>query len=294
MKKIKLDEIIIDGGTQTRAALNEDTIDDYAEAMTEGAKFPAVVVFASGTAYLLADGFHRFMAAQRCGWVEIDCDVRKGSKQDAIKYSLGSNIAHGLRRTNADKRRGVEIALREFGKMSDRAIAEMCGVGYTLVAEIQKERLPTTGSQPPPPRPTQRIGRDGRETETANIGAPPRDDLRHPPTPPPVEKDPNGKVIPAKLLPLWRRRQEIIDMCTAISRIRTTFEKGVEDKDKLFAEANPQSVKAALDQAYTAIKATAPFCLCPACQGAGCRSCASRGLIGKFRYDHVVPTELRK
>ncbi|MFH1969325.1 MAG: hypothetical protein ABIJ53_03295 [Verrucomicrobiota bacterium] len=50
MKKIKLDEIIIDGGTQTRAALNEDTISDYAEAMTEGAKFPTVVVFASGTA----------------------------------------------------------------------------------------------------------------------------------------------------------------------------------------------------------------------------------------------------
>ena len=286
MKKIKLDEIIVDGGTQTRAALNEDTISDYAEAMTEGAKFPTVVVFASGTAYLLADGFHRFMAAQRCGWVEIDADVRKGSKQDAIKYSLGANNVHGLRRTNADKRRGVEIALKEFGKLSDQAIADMCGVGRNYVLEIRHETPPQPVSRV---QVEKRIGVDGKER---SMPTPPRDP-GPPPTPPAVEKDPNGKVIPVKLLALWARRQEIQDFCTQISRIRTTFEQGVEDKDKLFAEANPQSVKAALDQAYTAIKATMPYCLCPSCQGEGCRACAHRGLIGKFRFDTVIPEELK-
>jgi len=286
MKKIKLDEIIVDGGTQTRAALNEDTISDYAEAMTEGAKFPTVVVFASGTAYLLADGFHRFMAAQRCGWVEIDADVRKGSKQDAIKYSLGANNVHGLRRTNADKRRGVEIALKEFGKLSDQAIADMCGVGRNYVLEIRHKTPPQPVSRI---QVEKRIGVDGKER---SMPTPPRDP-GPPPTPPAVEKDPNGKVIPVKLLALWARRQEIQDFCTQISRIRTTFEQGVEDKDKLFAEANPQSVKAALDQAYTAIKATMPYCLCPSCQGEGCRACAHRGLIGKFRFDTVIPEELK-
>jgi hypothetical protein len=292
MKKIKLDEIIIDGGTQTRAALNETTIDDYAEAMTERTKFPAVVVFASGTAYLLADGFHRFMAAQRCGWVDIDCDVRKGSKQDAIRYSLTANNGHGLRRTNADKRRGVEIALREFGKMSNHAIAEMCGVSDQFVNELSKTPLPTVGSQPPPPRPTKRIGRDGRETETANIGKPPRDP-GPPPMPPAQEKDPNGKVIPKKLLELWHRRLEIHEFCQQLSRMRITIEKGVEDKDKLYAELNIQSVKAALDQAYSAIKATAPYCVCPSCQGEGCRACGNRGLIGRFRYNVTIPEELK-
>ena len=163
MKKIKLDEIIIDGGTQTRAALNEDTISDYAEAMTEGAKFPTVVVFASGTAYLLADGFHRFMAAKRCGWVDIDCDVRKGSKQDAIKYSLGANNVHGLRRTNADKHRGVEIALREFGKLTDRALAEMCGVSDHFIGDIRKEQV--------------------RTVRTSNSETPANTPLSEPPTP---------------------------------------------------------------------------------------------------------------
>ncbi|MFH1969326.1 MAG: hypothetical protein ABIJ53_03300, partial [Verrucomicrobiota bacterium] len=161
------------------------------------------------------------MAAQRCGWVEIDCDVRKGSKQDAIKYSLGANNVHGLRRTNADKRRGVEIALKEFGKLSDQAIADMCGVGRNYVLEIRHETPPQPVSRV---QVEKRIGVDGKER---SMPTPPRDP-GPPPTPPAVEKDPNGKVIPAKLLALWARRQEIQDFCTQISRIRTTIEKGVE------------------------------------------------------------------
>lgn len=140
MKKLKLDQITIDAGTQTRITMNEETIADYAEVMTESPKkLPPVVVFVSGTEYLLADGFHRFMAAQRNGWREINTEVRKGSRLDAIKYSLGANVGHGLRRNNADKRRCVEIALKEFGKLSSRAIASMCGVGDQLVGAIKSE-----------------------------------------------------------------------------------------------------------------------------------------------------------
>jgi hypothetical protein len=290
MKKLKLDQIIIDQGTQTRVALNEDTISDYAEAMTEGAKFPAVVVFTDGcraphdvgaVCYLLADGFHRFRAAERCGWKEIDADIRKGSRMDAIKYSLGANIIHGLRRTNADKRRAVEIALREFAKISDRQIAEMCGVHHQLVATVRSERVDDSSTS---------------QTRTDTLGRqqpahkPPRD-----PGPPPVqEKDPNGKLIPSKLLPLWRRRQEIQDQVTQISKIRSELERGNEEKDQLYAELSYQQAHAALSTAYTAIKATMPYCVCPSCQGEGCRACGGRGLIGKFRYDTCIPRELKK
>ena len=38
-----------------------------------------------------------------------------------------------MRRSNADKRRCVEIALNEFGVLSSRAIAELCGVGADMV-----------------------------------------------------------------------------------------------------------------------------------------------------------------
>lgn len=32
-------------------------------------------------------------------------EVLRGTKRDAILYSVGANSTHGLRRTNADKRR---------------------------------------------------------------------------------------------------------------------------------------------------------------------------------------------
>ena len=50
-----------------------------------------------------------------------------------MRYALGANAANGLRRSNADKRRCVEIALKEFGGLSSRAIAELCGVGADMV-----------------------------------------------------------------------------------------------------------------------------------------------------------------
>jgi uncharacterized ParB-like nuclease family protein len=304
MKKLKLAEIRIDAGTQTRAVLNEDTIADYAEAMTEGAKFPPVVVFTDGcrdgqavesVSYLLADGFHRLRAADRCGWKEIEADIRKGTLLDALRYSLGANTVHGLRRSNADKRRCVEIALREFAKLSDRALAAMCGVSNNFVGEVRKDQLSSddsSNSQTPAKTnisepPATRTGRDGKQRPATQ---PPRDH-----GPPPVqEKDPNGKLIPSKLLPLWRRRQEIQDQVTQISKIRSELERGNEEKDLLYAELSYQQAHAALSTAYTAIKATMPYCVCPSCQGEGCRACGGRGLIGKFRYDTCIPRELKE
>jgi hypothetical protein len=60
---LPLDSIRIDGGTQPRSVLNFDTIDDYAEAMKAGAKFPAVTVYYDGEIYWLGDGFHRHRAS---------------------------------------------------------------------------------------------------------------------------------------------------------------------------------------------------------------------------------------
>lgn len=138
IKKIKLSAIDTESGTQTRVLLHEETIADYAEAMKGRVKFPPVIVFHDGTVYYLADGFHRVMAAIRNGAKEIEADVRKGSCLDALKYALGANTDHGLRRTNADKRKCVTLALAAFGKLSDRGIADMCGVGAPMVGEQRK------------------------------------------------------------------------------------------------------------------------------------------------------------
>src|SRR4051812_10700182 len=108
---LKLELIRTDAGTQSRVCLTDDVVAEYAERMIEGEQFPPVVVFHDGSDFILSDGFHRVMAAIRNQFKDILADVRKGTKLDALKYALGANRANGLRRTNADKRRCVVLAL---------------------------------------------------------------------------------------------------------------------------------------------------------------------------------------
>lgn len=137
--RVNITSIRIDGGTQPRVAICAETVREYADAMTEGIELPPVTVFFDGTDYWLADGFHRVAAADKCGWLEIDADVKQGTCRDAKLWSCNANAKHGLRRSNADKRRAVEMLLtdEEWGKWTDRAIAEQCWVDHGMVGRLR-------------------------------------------------------------------------------------------------------------------------------------------------------------
>lgn len=130
-----------DGGTQLRAEIHTFTVEEYAELYSDGVDMPPVVAFFDGTDYWLADGFHRLYAVERLDLRSIACDVRQGSRRDAVFYAVGANITHGLRRTRADKRACVMALLNdpEWGARSDSWIAEQCGVSDKTVAEIRKQ-----------------------------------------------------------------------------------------------------------------------------------------------------------
>lgn len=170
-QSLQLSEIITDAGTQTRACTTDDVVADYAERWLEGDKFPPIVVFHDGVAYYLADGFHRYLAAKRNEFKDILAEVHQGTVKDALRYALGANRANGLRRTNADKRRCVWLALENFTNQSDRAIAEMCGVHHTFVANVRrdheetKSELATVASS--------RIGMDGKTRKLPDRGLQP-------------------------------------------------------------------------------------------------------------------------
>ena len=77
--------------------------------------------------------------------------MRQGGLRDAILHSVGANATHGLRRTNADKRRAVTILLEdelvstdpETGSpWSNREIARRCAVDEWLVRKL---RAPSAG-----------------------------------------------------------------------------------------------------------------------------------------------------
>jgi hypothetical protein len=140
---IPLHAVNIKGGTQSRVELNQATIAEYVELIRAAVDLPPVVTFFDGSTFWLADGFHRFNAHLDAGAMEIASEIRTGTQRDAILFSVGANAAHGLRRTNEDKRRAVMTLLNdaEWSTWSDNAVARACGVSRSIVESLRKPSL---------------------------------------------------------------------------------------------------------------------------------------------------------
>jgi len=164
------DEIRTDGGTQPREALDMVVVAEYKEAMIFGAVFPSADVFYDGQHYWLADGFHRHRATIEAELEEMLVTVHDGTQRDALLFSFGANETHGLRRSNADKRRAVLTMLHddEWRELSDTVIAETAKVSQPFVSKLRREISQNVLSGEA--QPTARKGKDGIVRETANIG----------------------------------------------------------------------------------------------------------------------------
>ena len=174
--------------------MDAGVVDEYAEAMKAGAKFPPLDVFKIDGRFIVADGYHRHRAAEKARVKEFPCVVHEGGMRAAILFASGANAAHGLRRTNEDKRRAVERLLsdKEWSIWSDNEIAKRCNVSHELVANLRESHLPKTDSEKrayttkhgtPAKMDTSKIG---RKKKAPNNGTPqPGDPKLKEPLPPP-------------------------------------------------------------------------------------------------------------
>lgn len=180
MTKIELSKINIDGGTQPREDIDEQIVSEYSEAMQDGDKFPPVVLFNDGAKYWLADGFHRYHASKKLDFLEIEAEVKSGTKRDAVLYSVSANSKHGLRRSNADKRKSVLTLLNdeEWGQWSDREIARRCEVSDRMVNKYREEVTANLSQL----ESTRKVKRGDQEytVDTSNIGSNPKSSLYNP------------------------------------------------------------------------------------------------------------------
>lgn len=310
---LRIDQITIDAGTQIRAKMHEDALDEYAEAMREGVTFPPVVVFENDGRYLLADGFHRLAAAEIAGLETFRAIVHLGNRTECLKYALGANVTHGIRRTSADKRESIRLADEEFPDLSDRMIARMCGVSAPMVADHRRAarcknlHLTTPGEEPE--RPAVRIGADGKRYP---IPPPPVSTAPPPPPPAPaatlppsarqpakdeLQRDKTGHPIPAHIQPLWDRSEAVQQSClTPLSTIRGIIRDAEEKQDKAFIGVNFSRVLSNLDEAYIAIKVAKPYAVCSTCQGQlsdSCGTCHGKGFLSEYFWDRCVPEETK-
>lgn len=136
MKLVSISSIAVDSGTQIRAAIDQQVVADYAEAMKAGAEFPPIVLFHDGNEHHVGDGFHRLMAAQRNEFRDIPADVRPGTQQDALWFALGANRTNGKRLTETDKTHAVEMALRAWPNKMQHEIASQIGCSESLVSKV--------------------------------------------------------------------------------------------------------------------------------------------------------------
>ena len=136
---LAIDLIRLDGDTQSRLKINQDTVDDYVNIMFESNApwpFPPLDVFFDGDDYFLGDGFHRLLGGKEAKLASIPCSVHKGGARDARIFGMTANDQHGLRMSRADKKACVEWLLNQPGKMTQAAIALTAGVSARTVQKI--------------------------------------------------------------------------------------------------------------------------------------------------------------
>jgi len=157
---IGLDDIVLDERCQPRAILNPEAVQEYADIYKEGeVTLPALDVVVIDGKHVLIDGFHRLAGARQAdhSFIRVrvveECDIGR-----ALWLASASNQGHGVRRTNADKRQAVKLALgSDVGEeQSLRVIAEHVGVAHETVRRIKEELSQSDTeeegvTEPPPP-----------------------------------------------------------------------------------------------------------------------------------------------
>ncbi|MGL4855254.1 MAG: hypothetical protein ACRC37_08405, partial [Lentisphaeria bacterium] len=142
-----------------RVKLDQVAIDEYVELLERalesenGYHWPfkdPVEVYNDGENFYLVDGYHRVAAVEQVAGksgefsqllVKIPVKIQNGSYREAILAACKANCTHGVRRTQADKRRSVMMLLNdsEWSLWSDRQIARECNVSNRFVSNVRKE-----------------------------------------------------------------------------------------------------------------------------------------------------------
>ena len=159
---LALYKIRIDGNTQARIKLNQDVVNEYAEHLKDGDKFPPMVVYHDGADHWLADGFHRYFAYKLNKETMVEVEVIAGTVEDAQEYSFSANQGskRGLSNSPEDNRNIITRMLQSprWSLWSDVVIAKHIGVSKRTVSRVKQ-------SLELPEQETVKYVKDGKELE---------------------------------------------------------------------------------------------------------------------------------
>lgn len=97
-----------------------------------------------------------------------------------------------------------------------------------------------------------------------------------------------GREIPDEIVADWDRAATVANrLRSCASEIKVTVERGLADKDIIFAEITNPTIAEASGLHYT-LSQIAPYAVCPQCQGrqkSNCQLCRRRGWISRYLYN---------
>lgn len=292
-KTIFLEDVDLDHSPMVRADLRPEAIEEYAAIYKKDKKkLPPIDLFlnAGSQKYLIGDGMHRYQAMRTLSFKGCSANVRPGNYEDALKFALTANERHGIRRSQADKRRAVEEAIKQWPKVSNVQIANLSSVDDHTVKAV-RDWLEEQGKVAPEPI---RESKDGSKRPASLSTSESRGPRKL------EDKCKTGAVLTVQGLKFWNRAQEVKDMLDELTEFERKLKRAQSAEDLMFFEVNISAAIADLDKIYTNLRTAIPHAVCTQCQGqpksqpkGECRLCGGRGVISKFRYDKV-PADIRK
>jgi ParB-like chromosome segregation protein Spo0J len=156
-RTLPLEQLHVDPECQVRVRLDAAALDDYAAVYADeemARSMPPITAYPVNGHFVIVDGFHRYYAALKSGLETVPVRVLKpnvGEEDAAVEartLALQANQEHGVRLAPADRRRAVELALRNpwLADASVRRLSEVLGLPSTTIYRIRKEL-----ENPPPP-----------------------------------------------------------------------------------------------------------------------------------------------
>lgn len=139
VRTVKIEDVTVDPAANPRVALNEEHVADLMAAYTAEEDVPPPLCYEVGDDLKLSEGFHRWEALRRLKRIRLTVQVVTGTEDEWAAHTFGSNKGHGLKRTNPDKRRCVELFLNRFPRWADTRIADAAGVSNNFVGDVRKQ-----------------------------------------------------------------------------------------------------------------------------------------------------------
>ena len=135
---------LADTSSQVRSSTNQELVQAYLERLRDGdGEPPPVDLFSTSgkPPYLIGDGWHRVLAAQGAGRINVQARIHHGGLEEALLVAWKANEGHGLSLTNPERSKAIIrlLKLPSIKKLSAREANHRLGVPLTTILRYRKK-----------------------------------------------------------------------------------------------------------------------------------------------------------